>query len=94
MIDLEDRGLYINSTLKTWERQGDNPRRACVSSFGMGGTLAHAVIEEYVEAAEDQGATAEGRGPYVILVSAKTAEQLNAMVDHLKDYLANNVKMA
>ena len=49
MIDFANSGLYINPTAQSWASQEENPRRAGVSSFGMGGTFAHAVIEEYVE---------------------------------------------
>jgi acyl transferase domain-containing protein len=44
-IDFENSPFYVNNQLQTWESNG-TPRRAAVSSFGMGGTNAHMVLEE------------------------------------------------
>ena len=44
--------LQIPTTLNPWPRQGGEPRRAAVSSFGFSGTNAHVVLEQApVEAA-------------------------------------------
>ncbi len=48
-LDLENSPFYVQTELADWP--SDHPRRAAVSSFGLGGTNAHAVLEEYV--AED-----------------------------------------
>ncbi|BAY81670.1 polyketide synthase type I [Calothrix parasitica NIES-267] len=44
-IDFDNSPFYVNNQLQTWESNG-TPRRAAVSSFGMGGTNAHIVLEE------------------------------------------------
>jgi amino acid adenylation domain-containing protein len=45
-LDLENSPFHVQTGLADWT--GDYPRRAAVSSFGLGGTNAHAVLEEYV----------------------------------------------
>ena len=45
-LDLENSPFHVQTELADWT--GDYPRRAAVSSFGLGGTNAHAVLEEYV----------------------------------------------
>ncbi|HWS56671.1 MAG TPA: polyketide synthase, partial [Pyrinomonadaceae bacterium] len=44
-IDFANSPFYVNAALAEWGR-GETPRRAGVSSFGVGGTNAHAVLEE------------------------------------------------
>ncbi|MFJ7215353.1 type I polyketide synthase [Amycolatopsis sp. NPDC098790] len=59
----------------------ENPRRAAVSSFGVGGTNAHVVLE----AAEPTPERAEApQGPATWLLSARTAEALRAQADLLR----------
>jgi acyl transferase domain-containing protein/aryl carrier-like protein len=44
-IDIENSPFYVNTRLKEWHNN-TYPLRAGVSSFGIGGTNAHAVLEE------------------------------------------------
>ena len=44
-LDLAASPFYVVTDLHPWER-GEGPRRAAVSSFGVGGTNAHVVLEE------------------------------------------------
>lgn len=45
-IDFIDSPLYVNDTCRNWPK-ADYPRRAALSAFGLSGTNAHAVFEEY-----------------------------------------------
>jgi acyl transferase domain-containing protein len=45
-IDFANSPFYVNSKLSEWKTDG-TPRYAGVSSFGIGGTNAHVVLEEY-----------------------------------------------
>lgn len=44
-INFSDSPFYVNNTLLSWEKN-DLPRHAGVSSFGIGGTNTHIVLEE------------------------------------------------
>ncbi|TKT78146.1 type I polyketide synthase [Aquamicrobium sp. LC103] len=69
-----------------WPRVAGRPRRAAVSSFGMGGTNAHVVIEEGPE--EPRTATVEGL--HVLPFSARTPQSLAAMREALARHLKEN----
>jgi acyl transferase domain-containing protein len=64
----------------------DQPSRlAAVSSFGLGGTNAHAVLS----APPPAGAPA-GAGPWTLRLSARTPEDLRALAGRLGDWLAGH----
>ncbi|MFC2146276.1 beta-ketoacyl synthase N-terminal-like domain-containing protein [Acidobacteriota bacterium] len=44
-IDFENSPFYVNTTLKEW-KNNNYPLRAAVSSFGIGGTNVHVILEE------------------------------------------------
>ncbi|MEX1830135.1 SDR family NAD(P)-dependent oxidoreductase, partial [Luteibacter sp. CQ10] len=53
-LDLAGSPFYIADTARPWPREGA-PRRAALSSFGIGGTNAHAILEEGPAAPVDGG---------------------------------------
>jgi len=59
----------VNTTLTPWPR-GMRPRRAGVSAFGVGGTNAHAILEE----APVRSASVPGRPWQLLVWSGKSAE--------------------
>lgn len=80
-IDFANSPFYVNSELRQWTRSG-TPRRAAVSSFGLGGTNAHVILEE---APDQQSSPA---APWNLLVwSARTATALDKMTANLLDHL-------
>ncbi len=86
-IEFEKTPFYVNARLQPWERNG-SPRRAGVSSFGVGGTNAHAILEEAPEA-EESGASR----PYqVLLLSARTPSGLQKMRESLLNCLQEHEK--
>jgi len=81
-IDFAASPFYVNAALAAWPG-GDAPRRAGVSSFGIGGTNAHAVLEEAPAAV----ASGPSRPRQLLLLSARTAEALEALTDRLAGHL-------
>jgi acyl transferase domain-containing protein/thioesterase domain-containing protein len=82
LIDFEHSPFYVNTKLQDWE-SGGKPRRAGVTSLGIGGTNAHAIVEE-APVAPLSGAS---RAWQVLTLSAKTPAALDAMADNLANYL-------
>jgi non-ribosomal peptide synthase protein (TIGR01720 family) len=81
-IDFANGPFYVNTSLSKWKTDGA-PRIAGVSSFGIGGTNAHVVVQE-PPAVED---SRPGRPCHLLLVSAKTATALESATARLSSYL-------
>lgn len=81
-IDLESSPFFVATRLRRWDRNGI-PRRAGISSFGVGGTNAHVILEETPARAERNG-----KRPYQILtISARSAPALNEASKRLASHL-------
>ena len=78
-IDFPGTPFHVNAELRAWD-PGDHPRRIGVSSFGMGGTNAHVVLEEAPQPAARPAAPA---GPVLIVVSAHSRAALDAGTERL-----------
>ena len=76
--------FFVNTELREWT--SDGPRRAGVSSFGIGGTNAHAILEEAPELAP----TETKRTAHLLTLSAKTETALDTATDNLADFLRLN----
>ncbi|MEI7063630.1 SDR family NAD(P)-dependent oxidoreductase [Dickeya chrysanthemi] len=72
--------FYVNKTAKAWPIRPDRPRMGAVSAFGMSGTNAHLVMQEYPQPVSAPGPT---RSHYLLCLSAKTDEALYRKVDDL-----------
>jgi len=81
-IDFENSPFYVNTALKKWQSNG-SPLRAGVSSFGIGGTNAHAVLEEALQ----PGVSSKGREPKILLFSAMTGTALDRATNNFLEYL-------
>ncbi len=85
-IDFAAGPFYVNTLLKKWQPNGDFPLRAGISSFGIGGTNVHGILEEApVPATMDPG-----REYHLLTVSAKTEAALIRYLDGLRDFLKGN----
>ncbi|MEM9004051.1 MAG: SDR family oxidoreductase [Cyanobacteria bacterium P01_F01_bin.86] len=81
-IDFGNSPFYVNHTLSEWQANG-TPRRAGVSSLGIGGTNAHLVLEE----APPRQLSGPARPSQLIVISARTRSALDASTGRLADYL-------
>ncbi|MCC6858462.1 MAG: amino acid adenylation domain-containing protein [Bryobacterales bacterium] len=83
----EDSPFYVNAALKEWS--GGRPRRAGVSSFGLGGTNAHAVLEE-APRVEPSG---PARSWQLVTLSARTPAALDASTAGLAAHFRANPEL-
>lgn len=81
-IDFGNSPFYVNSALTTWESNG-TPRRAGISSFGIGGTNAHVVLEEAPQPVPSNS----GKPWQLLILSAKTKAALEEATQNLASYL-------
>ncbi len=80
LIDFASSPFYVNASLQEWTPPAGVPRRAGVSSLGVGGTNAHIVIEEAPEAAPPAPSTR----PFELLtLSARTETALDRAARNL-----------
>ncbi|MCP5105490.1 MAG: acyltransferase domain-containing protein, partial [bacterium] len=84
-VDFENSPFYVNTALKDWETNGF-PRRAGVTSLGMGGTNAHVILEE----APEPPRPGKSRPWQLMVLSAKTASALEKKTRELADYFKEN----
>jgi len=81
-IDFANSPFYVNTTLKEWKRNGTVPLRAGVSSFGIGGTNAHAILEE----APEVEPSSLSRPYQLLLLSTKNATALDTATQNLSQH--------
>ncbi|MFJ4878337.1 type I polyketide synthase [Streptomyces sp. NPDC088745] len=86
-LDLAASPFYIPESARPWPRS-DVPRRACVSSFGIGGTNVHIVLEQ---APEPAPRPADALPPPAVLTiaghtPAALADNARALRDHLRTH--------
>ncbi|MFJ2795502.1 type I polyketide synthase [Streptomyces sp. NPDC087290] len=83
LLGLEDSPFYAPRALQPWPENG-TPRRAGVTSLGIGGTNVHLVLEE---APLPRPRSATAAPPDVLLVSATSRDALADNVRSLRDRL-------
>jgi acyl transferase domain-containing protein/NADPH:quinone reductase-like Zn-dependent oxidoreductase/acyl carrier protein/SAM-dependent methyltransferase len=81
-IDFEGSAFFVNTALRDWQPGVHGRRSAAVSSFGFSGTNAHVVIEE----APPRARAHRPEPGYLVVLSAKTAQQLRAQAEQLARY--------
>ena len=84
-IDFANSPFYVQQTLSEWQ-PAKGRRVAGVSSFGIGGTNAHAVLEE----APVTDPSGPSRPWQLLLLSARTSTALDKMTKNLVERLKNN----
>jgi acyl transferase domain-containing protein/acyl carrier protein len=85
-IDFENSPFYVNTQARAWDTDR-LPRRAAVSSFGIGGTNAHAILEEAQPPLPDYQ---KKRKNQLLLFSARSEAALSAATANFVDWLHKN----
>ncbi|HEV3037469.1 MAG TPA: SDR family NAD(P)-dependent oxidoreductase [Candidatus Angelobacter sp.] len=83
-IDFENSPFYVQNQLTEW-KPAAHPRRAGISSFGIGGTNAHMVLEE----APEREPSSESRAAQILIFSARSEAALERMTENLLFDLQN-----
>ena len=90
-IDFAASPFVVNDRLVPWPTQGA-PRRAGVNSLGVGGTNAHAIIEQ--SPVRQAGAARNDVAPQVLVLSAKSRKALDESGRRLAGHLEMHPEVA
>ena len=77
-IDFINSPFFVNTALRSWDTN-ETPRRASVSSFGIGGTNAHVVLEEAPASVNSNSSNSH----HLLVLSARTQTALDEMTRNL-----------
>ncbi|OJH33933.1 type I polyketide synthase [Cystobacter ferrugineus] len=87
-IGFDESPFYVNAHPRPWA-PGDEPRRAGVSAFGIGGTNVHVVLEQ----APPRPEPAPAARPYeLLLLSARTESALRVAEGRLAEHLREDFR--
>ncbi|ACL75233.1 SDR family NAD(P)-dependent oxidoreductase [Ruminiclostridium cellulolyticum] len=94
-IDFKESQFYVQRELSEWKQpvivengvEKVYPRRAGISSFGAGGSNAHIILEEY---GNNENLTDNPKTAQIVVLSAKTREQLKEYAQKLYGFIGKN----
>jgi polyketide synthase PksJ len=84
-IDFETSPFFVQERESSWDDH-DPPVRAALSSFGIGGSNAHAILEEY-RPIQRERRRLTGAPQAIIPLSARNQDRLRAYASNLLSYL-------
>ena len=82
-IDFENSPFVVNSELTPWKRRG-HPRRGAVNSLGVGGTNAHAVLQE---APKRKPGSKSKKSHQLLMINGRTRKAVEGNAQRLADHL-------
>ncbi|BBB92536.1 MAG TPA: non-ribosomal peptide synthetase [Methylomusa anaerophila] len=86
-IDMTNSPFYVINKLRSLEKTAE-PHRAALSSFGLGGTNSHAILEQYIESKTTNVRLENDETiSYIIPLSAKNEQRLREYVHELAVFL-------
>ena len=91
-INFAESPFTVCDHLTPWPAS-NGPRRAGVNSLGVGGTNAHAVLEQ-APSREPAAARADGEGPHLLVLSAKSRKALDDGSRRLAAFLDSDAEAA
>ncbi|MEN1986283.1 beta-ketoacyl synthase N-terminal-like domain-containing protein [Paenibacillus hubeiensis] len=89
-LRLEQSPFHIVSEHRAWDVPEGKTRKAGISSFGLGGTNAHIVLEEWKTSVRADG---PARGQ-LLTFSAKTEQALQKLIHNTKQYVSERVYLS
>ena len=85
-INFKNSPFFVNTKLRDWNI-GEGVRRAGISSFGVGGTNVHIIVEEHIM---NRKVSDKGRSVQLLPWSAKSETSLKNYGNELANFIKNN----
>ncbi|MDV3129280.1 type I polyketide synthase [Mycobacterium sp. 21AC1] len=91
-----DTKLFVPSEMTPWCTNGQQPRRAAVSSYGLSGTNVHAIVEQAPEPADSTttSAVSTATAPLLFALSSTSPDELRRTAGRLADWLGTHDDVA
>lgn len=84
-FNFQDSPFSVNTKTQGWTPQPGSPRRAAISSFGISGTNAHIVVEEYTRKSQQHSIQQDST---IFVCTGNSEENLRANLSAIKDYIS------
>jgi polyketide synthase PksN len=89
-IPIENSPFFVNTSLKSWVTESNQPRCAAINAFGATGINVHLVVEEYDSKNQEllsDSFSVSAKESYLIVLSAKNEERLHKRAEELYQFL-------